>query len=149
VAPLIPRGPAAFASTALAVVVFGIATGNLGGTVVVYLRAGIGIVLSAVPGHDPETLGTFEAVEVARELTTLVMITAVAGGGLVIASLVVGTDRAVAGNTSVWSGWPLLWDGMAVRATASALGAFRITPTWRGGGLGNGSGRRHQAGSPD
>lgn len=68
------RGQAAFASTALPVVAFGVAMGYLESTVVVYLRAAVGIVPSAVPAHDPKM---FEAVETLRELTTLVMIAAV------------------------------------------------------------------------
>jgi hypothetical protein len=240
------RSPGAFWSTAAVVVAFGVAMGYLEAAVVVYLRAAVGIVPSAVPAHDPKMFGAFEAVETVRELTTLVMIAAVgwlagrtrlerlawaavvfgawdivyylglrqvigwppdlatlgrlflvpvpwvgpvwapiavsavlvgfglaaarrlragllivvgraramaalAGGGLVIASFVVDTDRALAGDTSAWSGWPLFWAGMAlaVGATAGALGALRITPTRRGGRLRDGSGRRHQAGSPD
>ena len=239
------RGQAAFASTALAVVAFGIAMGYLESTVVVYLREAIGIVPSPVPAQ-PKIVGALEAIETVRELATLVMIAAVgwlagrtrlerlawaaiafgawdivyylglrqligwppdlatwdvlflvpvpwvgpvwapiavsaalvgfglaaarrlraglpvvagraraisalAGGGLVIASFVVDTDRVLAGSTSPWSGWPLFWAGMAlaVWATASALGAPGITPTWRDGRLRDGSGRRHQAGSPD
>lgn len=64
-------------STAVAVVAFGVAFGYVEATVVVYLRAALGIVPAAVPAHDPGTFGTFEAIEIARELGTLVMITAV------------------------------------------------------------------------
>ena len=76
-APLSPRSSGAFGSTAVVVLVFGIAMGFLEAAVVVYLRAALGIVPSNVPAHDPATLGTFEAIEVARELATLVMIAAV------------------------------------------------------------------------
>jgi hypothetical protein len=241
---LTERRQAAFASTALAVVAFGIAMGYLEATVVVYLRAAIDVP-SAVPAQ-PKILGAFEAVETVRELATLVMIAAVgwlagrtrlerlawaavvfgawdiiyylglrqligwppdlatwdvlflvpvpwvgpvwapiavsaalvgfglagarrlraglpvvvgraralaalAGGGLVIASFVLDTDRAFAGDTPAWSGWPLFWAGMAlaVGAAASGLGRLRITPAWRSGRLRDGSGHRHQAGSPD
>ena len=59
------RRPGGFAATALAVVAFGIAFGYLEAAVVVYLRAALEIAPGAVPGHDPATFGTFEAVEIA------------------------------------------------------------------------------------
>ncbi len=71
------RRPTAFATTALAVVAFGIAMGYLEATVVVYLQGALEIVPSATPAYDPTTFGTFEAIEIARELATLVMIAAV------------------------------------------------------------------------
>lgn len=64
-------------STAVAVVAFGVAFGYLEAVVVVYLRAALGLAPGAVMAHDPATFGTFEAVEIARELATLVMIAAV------------------------------------------------------------------------
>ena len=70
------RSPGAFGSTAFAVVAFGVAMGYLEAVVVVYLRSAIETG-SVVPAHDPATLGTFEAVEITRELATLVMIAAV------------------------------------------------------------------------
>ena len=70
------RSPGAFRSTAVVVVAFGVAMGYLEAAVVVYLRSAIETG-SVVPAHDPATLGTFEAIEVARELATLVMIGAV------------------------------------------------------------------------
>lgn len=71
-------GPArAFATTSVAVVAFGVAMGFLEAAVVVYLRAALEIVPSAVPAHDPATLGTFETVEVAREAATIVMIASI------------------------------------------------------------------------
>jgi hypothetical protein len=73
---LTERSPGAFRSTTAAVVAFGIAMGYLEAAVVVYLRSAIETG-SVVPAHDPGTLGTFEAIEVARELATLVMIAAV------------------------------------------------------------------------
>ena len=66
-----------FVSTAVAVVAFGIAFGYVEAAVVVYLRAALGIVPGAIMAHDPGAFGTFEAIEVARELATLVMIAAV------------------------------------------------------------------------
>ena len=65
-----------YASTAVAVLGFGIAMGFLEAAVVVYLRAVIEAG-AAVPAHEPGTIGTFEAVEVAREAATLVMIASV------------------------------------------------------------------------
>ncbi len=71
-----PSSHGAFRSTAVAVAAFGVAMGYLEATVVVYLRAAIdaGVV---TPAQDPATLGTFEALEVAREAATLVMIAAI------------------------------------------------------------------------
>ncbi len=66
----------AFRSTAVAMVVFGVAMGYGEAAVVVYLRSAIEAG-SVLPAHDPTTFGTFEAIEVARELATLVMIGAV------------------------------------------------------------------------
>ena len=66
----------ALRSTAVAVVAFGIAMGYLEAAVVVYLRSAIEAG-SVVPAYDPATFGTFEAIEVTRELATLVMIVAV------------------------------------------------------------------------
>jgi hypothetical protein len=71
------RDPRAFGSVALAVIAFAIAMGYLEGTVVVYLRAAIDAGV-ATPSFDPDAFGTFEAIEIARELATLVMIGAVA-----------------------------------------------------------------------
>jgi hypothetical protein len=66
-----------FVGTAVAVLAFGAAFGLVEATVVVYLRAALGLVPGAVMAHDPGTFGTFEAVEIVRELATLVMIAAV------------------------------------------------------------------------
>lgn len=63
--------------TAIAVVTFGAAFGYVEAAVVVYLRAALGAVPGAVMAHDPGTFGTFEAIEIARELATLVMIASV------------------------------------------------------------------------
>jgi hypothetical protein len=66
-----------FRSTAVAVVVLGIAMGYVEAAVVVYLRASMGVLRSAVWSHDPSTFGTFEAIEITREVATLVMIASV------------------------------------------------------------------------
>ena len=66
-----------FVGTAVAVLAFGAAFGLVEATVVVYLRAALGLVPGAVMAHDSDTFGTFEAVEIVRELATLVMIAAV------------------------------------------------------------------------
>jgi hypothetical protein len=50
--------------------------GYLEAAVVVYLRTAIEAG-SVLPAQDPATIGTFEALEIARELSTLVMIAAV------------------------------------------------------------------------
>ena len=70
---MIQRSRADSLSTAVVVLAFGVAMGYLEAAVVVYLRSALGI----VPSNVPATLGTFEAIEVARELATLVMIAAV------------------------------------------------------------------------
>lgn len=239
------RGSPAFRSTAVAVLAFGVAFGYVEAAVVAYLRAAIEIG-SVVPAHDPASFGTFEAVEIARELATLVMISAIgwlagrsglerlawasvvfgawdiiyyvglrlvigwppsletwdvlflvpapwvgpvwapilvsaalvafgllaarrlrasrpvvvgppralaglAGGGLVVASFLVDTNRVVAGDFAAWTGWPLFWAGMALAtaATASALGWGPGAPALRGVPLQDGSGHRPPAGSPD
>lgn len=218
VARLTDRRPDTFRSTAIAVIAFGIALGYLEAAVVIYLRSALESVPSAVPAHDPEALGTFEAIEIARELATLVMIAAVgwlagrtrlerlawaavvfgawdivyylglrvgtawpeslatwdvlflvpipwvgpvwapivvsvalvgsglaaarqlragrtiavgrvrgaaalAGGGLVILSFLVDSNRVLAGETSAWTGWPLFVAGTAL-ATAAMVTAL-------------------------
>lgn len=92
-----------FVSTALAVVAFGVAFGYVEAAVVVYLRAALGIVPGAVPAHDPGTFGTFEAVEIARELATLVMIAAV--------GLLAGRTRLerLAWAAVVFGAWDILY----------------------------------------
>jgi hypothetical protein len=73
---LLDRTSSSFWSTAIAIVVFGVAMGYLEAAVVVYLRSAIEAG-AVVPAQDPATLGTFEAIETARELATLVMIAVV------------------------------------------------------------------------
>lgn len=71
-----PAGPASFRSVAIAVIAFGIAMGYLEGAVVAYLRAAIDAG-TATPHFDEAAFHRFEAIEVAREAATLVMIGAV------------------------------------------------------------------------
>jgi len=72
------RSQGAFWATAVAVLAYGVAMGYLEAAVVVYLRAALGLGPAGVAlTHDPAAFGTYGAVEVARELATLVMIAAV------------------------------------------------------------------------
>ncbi|TAK00880.1 MAG: hypothetical protein EPO36_07180 [Chloroflexota bacterium] len=71
-----PRGERSFRSTALAVIAFGVAMGYLEGAVVVYLRAAIDAG-AVTPVIDASVFARYEAIEVARELATMVMIGAV------------------------------------------------------------------------
>jgi len=75
-ARLTNRGSRTFRSAAVAVVAFGVAFGYVEAAVVAYLRAAIEIG-GVAPAHDPATLGTFEVVEIVRELATMVMIASV------------------------------------------------------------------------
>lgn len=111
-----------FGSTAATVLAFGVAMGYLEAVVVVYLRVALGLAPGAlVPASDPAAFGTFETVEIARELATLVMIAAVgwlAGSGglerLAWAAVVFGAwDIAYYGGLWVVLGWPpslATWD---------------------------------------
>lgn len=103
-----------FVATVVAVLAFGVAFGYLEATVVIYLRAALGLAPGAAMVHDPGRLGTFEAVERARELATLVMIAAVgwiAGRSrlerLVWAAVVFGAwDIAYYAALRLAIGWP-------------------------------------------
>jgi hypothetical protein len=118
------RSPGAFRSTAIAVVVFGIAMGFLEAAVVVYLRAALGLAPgSHVLVDDPAAFGAFEGVEVAREVATLVMIAAVgwlAGRTglerLAWAAVAFGTwDIIYYAGLWLVVGWPpslATWDGL-------------------------------------
>lgn len=66
-----------FYGTAVAVLALGAAFGYVEATVVVYLRAALGLAPGAVMANDAAGFGTFEMVEMTRELATLVMITAI------------------------------------------------------------------------
>jgi hypothetical protein len=103
--------------------------GYLEAAVVVYLRAALGIVPSAVPALDPEAFGAFEAIEIARELATLVMIAAVgwlAGRGrlerLAWAAVVFGLWDIVYLRTRVAIGWPPAIDTWDVLFLVRCLG---------------------------
>lgn len=78
-------------------------------------------------------------------------IAAVAGGGLVIVSFLVDTNRVIAGDSSAWTGWPVFWVGMALAtaATISALVARPTAPLRRVARYQDGSGGRPSVGSPD
>lgn len=78
-------------------------------------------------------------------------IAAVAGGGLVIVSFLVDTNRVIAGDSSAWTGWPVFWAGMALAAAAtiSALAARPTALVRRGAGFQHGSGGRPSVGSSD
>jgi hypothetical protein len=71
-----PAGTGSFRSVALAVIAFAIAMGYLEGAVVAYLRTAIDAG-PATPDFDAAAFRRFEAIEVAREAATLVMIGAV------------------------------------------------------------------------
>jgi hypothetical protein len=111
-----------FVGTAVAVLAFGAAFGLVEATVVVYLRAALGLVPGAVMAHDPDTFGTFEAVEIVRELATLVMIAAVgwiAGRRrlerLAWAAVVFGAwDIVYYAGLRLASGWPPTLDTLDV-----------------------------------
>ena len=71
-----PARPVSFRSVAFAVIAFGIAMGYLEGAGVAYLRAAVDAG-PATPEFDQAAFRPFEAIEVAREVATLVMIGAV------------------------------------------------------------------------
>lgn len=68
-----------FMATVIAVVAFGLAMGYLEATVVVYLRAALGLGASTVvvPVADAAVFEAYAGIEIARELATLVMIAVV------------------------------------------------------------------------
>jgi len=116
--PAMPDRSATFATTALAIIAFGAAMGYLEAAVVVYLRAALELLPGALPADDPDTFGTFEAIEIARELATLVMIGAVgwlAGRDryerLAWASVVFGLwDIVYYAGLRIAIGWPPAFD---------------------------------------
>ena len=76
---------------------------------------------------------------------------ALAGGGLVILSFLVDTNRVLPGDSAAWTGWPLFWAGMALPTTAT-LTALIGRPTAaapRGMPPQHGSEVRPPAGSPE
>jgi len=77
-------------------------------------------------------------------------IAALAGGGLVIASFLVDTNRVLAGDSSAWTGWPVFWAGtaLATAATVSALAGKPTGPARRDARFQHGAGGRPSVGSP-
>ena len=75
-------------------------------------------------------------------------IAALAGGGLVIVSFLVDTNRVLAGDSSAWTGWPVFWAGMALAtaATVSALAARSTAPVRRNTPVQHGTGGRPSVG---
>lgn len=74
-------------------------------------------------------------------------VTALLGGGLVVLSFLVDTNRVLAGDPSPWTGWPLFWTGMTL---ATAATAWPLRAIASGGvSLHPGTGDRPAAGSPD
>jgi hypothetical protein len=130
---MIRPGPASFRSTAVVVIAFAVAMGYLEAAVVVYLRAALGIdPAGVVPLADPGDFDAFAAVEVVRELATLVMIATVgwlAGRGwlerLAWAAVVFGTWDVVY-YVGLWFaiGWPPALDTWDI--------LFLVPATWVG-----------------
>lgn len=120
--------------TAIVVGAFAIAMGYLEATVVIYLRSAIetGTVVAA---HNPATFGTFEAIEVARELATLVMIAAagwLAGRTwlerLAWAAVIFGTwDIMYYAGLRLGIGWPASFD---TRDVLFLVPAPWVGPVW-------------------
>lgn len=77
--------------------------------------------------------------------------TALVGGGLVVLSFLVDTNRVLVGDQSPWSGWPLFWTGMVLATVASATGLAGPSggTASRGVSLHPGTEGRPVAGSPD
>ncbi len=121
-AGLTTRGGPGFTSTAVAVVAFGVAFGYVEAAVVVYLRAALGLAPGAVMAQGVGSFGTFEAVEIAREVATLAMIAAVgtlAGRTrlerLAWAAVVFGAwDIVYYLGLRLTIGWPLSFDSWDV-----------------------------------
>jgi hypothetical protein len=78
-------------------------------------------------------------------------LTALAGGGLVIASFLVDTGRLMAGDAFAWTAWPLFGAGLALAAgaTVSALSRSSSPPARPGVLVQHGSGSRPSVGSSD
>ncbi len=118
-------------ATAIAVLAFGIAMGYLEATVVVYLRAALGLD-AVVPVVEPGEFDAYAGIEIARELATLVMIAAVgwlAGRSwlerLAWAAVVFGTwDIVYYGGLWLTIDWPPALDAWDV--------LFLVPMTWVG-----------------
>jgi hypothetical protein len=121
-----------FLATAIAVVAFGVAMGYLEATVVVYLRAALGLDAVVVPVVEPGQFDAYGGIEIARELATLVMIAAVgwlAGRSwlerLAWAAVVFGTwDIVYYGGLWLTIDWPPALDTWDV--------LFLVPMTWVG-----------------
>lgn len=122
-----------FISTATAVLAFGIAMGYLEATVVVYLRAALGLdAVISVPMVAPGEFDAYAGIEIVRELATLVMIAAVgwlAGRSwlerLAWAAVVFGTwDIVYYAGLWVTIGWPQALDSWDI--------LFLMPMTWVG-----------------
>ena len=76
---------------------------------------------------------------------------ALAGGGLVVVSFLVDSNRVLAGDDSAWTGWPLFGAGMAlaIGATSGALVGPSRAITSGGVSPDHVSGGRPSAGSPE
>ncbi|MHB8459061.1 MAG: hypothetical protein ACYDAK_10955 [Candidatus Limnocylindrales bacterium] len=59
------------------------------------------------------------------------LVAALAGGGLVILSFLVDSNRVLSGDTSGWTGWPLFWSGIVLAALTTATALAGTTTTWR------------------
>jgi hypothetical protein len=122
-----------FLATAIAVLAFGVAMGYLEATVVVYLRAALGLdAVVSVPVAEPGEFDTYAGIEIARELATLVMIAAVgwlAGRSwlerLAWAAVLFGTwDIVYYGGLWLTIDWPPALDAWDV--------LFLVPMTWVG-----------------
>ena len=122
-----------FLATAIAVLAFGIAMGYLEATVVVYLRAALGLdAVVSVPVAEPGEFDAYAGIEIARELATLVMIAAVgwlAGRSwlerLAWAAVLFGTwDIVYYGGLWLTIDWPPALDSWDV--------LFLVPMTWVG-----------------
>ncbi len=77
-------------------------------------------------------------------------IAALAGGGLVIQSFLVDTNRVLSGDSAAWTGWPVFWAGMVLAAAATARARpGRREHRARRVRLDHGTGCRPPVGSPD
>ena len=130
------RGQGAFWTAAVVVLAFGVAMGYLEAAVVVYLRAALGLGPAGVAlTHDPAAFGSYGAIEVARELATLVMIAAVgwlAGRGgmerLAWAAVAFGTwDIVYYLGLRLVAGWPPSLDAWDILFLVPAPWA---SPVW-------------------
>jgi len=131
--PSMGRQGSSFLSTAIAVLAFGIAMGYLEATVVVYLRAALGLdAVVSVPVAQPGEFDAYAGIEIARELATLVMIAAVgwlAGRSwlerLAWAAVLFGTwDIVYYGGLWLTIDWPPALDAWDV--------LFLVPMTWVG-----------------